>query len=91
MTGARCAGGPCIAPLPPTVPTENFTRRWSDPNSWTVGNVSGVVPKENDTVIIPEGWNMIYDVGVSPILTYLEINGILTFENNGNMDLTLRS
>ena len=34
---------------------------------------------------------MIYDVGVSPILTYLEINGILTFENNGNMDLTLRS
>ena len=39
MTGARCAGGPCIAPLPPTVPTENFTRRWSDPNSWTVGTV----------------------------------------------------
>ena len=36
---------------------------------------------------------MIYDVNssMSPILTYLEINGILTFENNGVQDLTLRS
>ena len=33
---------------------------------------------------------MIFDVD-SPILTYLEINGILTFENNGTADLTLRS
>ena len=53
MTGARCAGGPCIAPLPPTVPLENFTRRWSEPLGWSVGGVLGVVPKENDTVIIP--------------------------------------
>jgi hypothetical protein len=29
MTGARCAGGPCIDPLPAVVPMENKTRRWS--------------------------------------------------------------
>ena len=36
---------------------------------------------------------MIYDVNdsMSPILNYLEIDGILTFENNGTQDLTLRS
>ena len=36
---------------------------------------------------------MIYDVNdsMSPILNYLEIDGILTFENNGTQDLTLGS
>ena len=97
MTGARCAGGPCIIPLPadPTGSGQSYNcsmlRRWSDPNSWTIGNVTGKVPVENDSVIIPRCWTMIYDVADSTLLTYLEINGILIFENNGTVDLTLRS
>jgi len=42
MTGARCAGGPCIVPLPP-IPVDpydftNRTRRWSDRFSWSSGD-----------------------------------------------------
>jgi hypothetical protein len=72
-----------MAPITNT-PVENTTRRWSDPKSWNTNKI----PVAGDNITIESGWNMIYDVAVSPILNYLEINGRLTFENN-TKDLTL--
>ena len=84
ITGERCVG-PCIKAIN-TTPIENTTRRWSDPKSWT----SGKIPVAGDNVTIESGWNMLYDVAVSPIINYLEINGRLTFED-GVKDLQLNS
>jgi hypothetical protein len=49
ITGARCAGGPCIVPLPP-VPVDpydftNKIRRWSDRYSWSSGDEAGELPQ----------------------------------------------
>ena len=52
----------------------------------------GRVPQEGDEVVIEAGWDMIYDVFDSPILSKLEINGRLTFGDNTTMyPLTLNT
>ncbi len=87
MKGSRCVG-PCIAPINTSVPIEDRVRRWSVDTDWD----TGLKPKAGDNITIEPNWNMIYDVADAnaPILNYLEINGILTFED-GIKDLTLRS
>jgi hypothetical protein len=70
------------------VPIEDRVRRWSKREDWD----SNTVPIAGDNITIEPSWNMIYDVADAdaPILNYLEINGILTFEDDIK-DLTLRS
>jgi hypothetical protein len=73
MLGVRCVDA-CMAAINTTV-IENTTRYWSNATSWT----SGAVPVAGEDVEVESGWNMIYDVAVSPIVNILTINGRLTF------------
>mmetsp|Transcript_29264 Transcript_29264/g.28392 ORF Transcript_29264/g.28392 Transcript_29264/m.28392 type:complete len:776 (-) Transcript_29264:1803-4130(-) len=77
MVGIRCVDV-CL-PSIEDVEVEDTVRYWSDPNSWT----SGAVPVEGDDVEVESGWNMILDVD-TPILNIVEINGRLTFQDNGD-------
>lgn len=74
--GYRC-DGPCMSDIVEK-PIETTIRRWSDPASWD----SGKLPIAGESVEIQSGWNMLYDLPESPILSMLEINGRLTFEND---------
>jgi hypothetical protein len=51
---------------------------------------NNVLPAANDNVTIQPGWNMIYDISDSPIINYIEINGQLTFLDDGK-NHTLRA
>lgn len=50
---------------------------WSDPSSWP--NLNGRIPEEGEEVDIMRGYDIIYDIGVSPVFKNVEINGKLTF------------
>jgi hypothetical protein len=54
---------------------ENGTRYWSDPKQWP----NGTLPKEGDNVYINPGTNWVFDLPVSPLYRYIEINGHVTF------------
>ena len=86
MTGYRCVGS-CLTGINETAVETTF-RRWSNRLSWP----SGAVPIANESVEILPGWNMLYDVAEvdSHILSMLQINGRLTFED-GVKDLHLKS
>lgn len=75
VKGFRC-NGPCLSDTT-DVEIETEFRRWSNASSWN----NSKVPEFNDTVEIPSGVNMLYDVEESPILNVLTINGRLTFED----------
>lgn len=78
----RCLGS-CLATVV-SVQTENKTRLWSDKTQWPNGNL----PQEGDNVIIPPGQNWIFDLPESPVYTYIEINGIVTFKQDApNLNL----
>mgnify|MGYP002629819704 CR=1 FL=1 len=68
-------------------PTENRTRYWSNSADWP----NGTVPIAGDRVEVLSGWNMVYDVEESPVLTMLSINGILTFKNDSSTQIHLRA
>ena len=78
MKGYRCIGS-CLPQINDTVIETEF-RRWSDPNSWT----SLAVPVANESVVVESGWNMLYDIddANAPILSMVQVNGRLTFEND---------
>lgn len=59
---------------------EATERLWSDPASWPTGKV----PAEGEDVHIEPGWNMTMDLEETPILGYVEINGLLVFQNHFN-------
>lgn len=74
ITGYRCKDYCKIDPVEdPDVKTELL---WSDIDTWPH---LGRVPEEGDEVEIKSGWEVTYDVGTSPILKSLEVNGKLTF------------
>lgn len=73
MKAYRCVG-PCLPPVT-TVPIESTIRYWSNITSW----VSGKVPIAGEDVVIPPGQNFIFDLDVSPIYNYVQINGRVTF------------
>ena len=81
MTGERCAGS-CFGDIA-DMSTENGTRYWSNTTSWP----KGVLPVEGEDVIIDPSWNMILDLPITPILSSLEINGVLTFKPSMNITL----
>lgn len=74
MEGLKCLTGVCDLGFLNLVEIEEDARMWSDPSSWT----SGQVPVTGDDVVIEAGWNMYLDVN-SGILNSLEINGRLSF------------
>jgi hypothetical protein len=58
-------------------PREDTERLWSDASIWP----DGTLPQEGDNVTIPYEWNLVMDVN-PPKLNYLEVNGILNFDDS---------
>jgi hypothetical protein len=54
--------------------------RWSDKETWI--NTLGHIPMEGDVVEIMEGWDVLYDVGISPVFKSLEVNGKLSIDED---------
>ena len=50
-------------------------RYWANATDWP----SGKVPEAGANVEVLSGWNMIYNLGDSPIYGTIVVNGILTF------------
>ena len=50
---------------------------WSNIETWT--NLPGRIPEEGDEVEIMDGWDVVYDIGTSPVFKNLQINGKLSF------------
>ena len=57
-------------------------RYWSDVENWPDSRL----PEENENVTIPYEWKMIMDVD-PPILNYVEVDGILIFDNEKDTKL----
>jgi hypothetical protein len=58
---------------------EDTVSYWSSPATW-----NGTVPVEGDDIIMESGKNIVYDLeGDSPIYNKIEINGRLTFLDDG--------
>jgi hypothetical protein len=68
-------------------------RLWSNPKDWDPAldpnaREVGIQPLEDGiNVKIPSGWNMHFDLDVSPKFDLLEINGCLTFAPKGDHHL----
>lgn len=84
--GIQCLNG-CGQAVVVAVPLGNVTY-WSNSSSWK--NRNNTVPRDNDSVVIEAGWNMILDVNTAS-LAKLTINGRLTFLNTTNITLTAAS
>jgi hypothetical protein len=82
----RCYPDPCFEGAQVVKKeTEKGVRLWSNPESWT----SGEVPVEGESFIIESGWNMQLDLPETPIFDQIEINGLLKFKPD--MDVHLRA
>lgn len=79
MTAIRCIGS-CLAVINTTVPIETNVRYWSNASSWN----NSKVPLEGEDIVIPPGQNFVFDMEVSPIYRYIQINGRVTFLNSAN-------
>ena len=77
LTGVRCVSN-CVPDVPEDLPFDNTIRYWSVLEDWG-GRLT--IPMDDEEVIIPSNWNMMYDVAVGDAkkLKSLEINGKLTF------------
>ena len=76
MVGHRCDGS-CFNYVPVVEkPVEKFERLWSDKNNWP----NQTLPKDNEDIEIPSGWNMTMDLPKPPLLKMVMINGILNFK-----------
>jgi hypothetical protein len=76
MKGSRCIGS-CL-PAIAQQEIETTEKLWSQPSTWP----DGKVPIAGQDVKILPGKNIIYDIEDSPIFTYVEINGRLTFKQD---------
>ena len=56
----------------------DVTNLWSDPKTWK--HLDNRIPVEGEDVLVPSGYNVIYDIGISPLFKSLEINGRVTFK-----------
>lgn len=59
----------------PTQEREDFERKWSNATQWP----NEQLPQDGDNVTIPFAWRITMDVD-PPVLNYLLVNGILTFD-----------
>ena len=66
--------------MPPVEEEElaDVTNLWSDPKTWK--HLDNRIPVEGEDVLVPSGYNVIYDIGISPLFKSLEINGRVTFK-----------
>jgi hypothetical protein len=62
FTGHRCDGS-CTAEVDFNVTVENRTRYWNTSTDWP----NNTIPQAGEDVHIEPGWNMIYDMGESPV------------------------
>lgn len=76
MKTYRCVG-PCL-PAVTEVAVESNVRLWSNDASWP----SGKVPLAGEDVVIEPGKNFVFDLEESPIYTYIQINGRVTFKED---------
>ena len=76
IAGYRC-DGPCIAAVS-NVAIDATQKLWSQASSWK----SGKVPLEGEDVVVEPGQNLIYDLELSPIYNYVQINGRVTFKQD---------
>jgi hypothetical protein len=82
---------PVLPECPPS------TRKWSDPMSWdpteeVEARTGFAIPEEGDVVEIPGTWNMELDLGETPIIDTLIINGCLHFkQGKAGEDIHLRA
>jgi len=80
----RCFGTHCvISNVAENVTMEAFKRVWSNPYSW----VSGAVPVNGERVTILPEWTMVLDCNTA-VLSFLEVNGVLQFDNTTSVMLT---
>ena len=77
MTGHRCLENcESLEPVEENEPTG--LHYWSDPATWL--NLPMRIPLEGEEVHIEDGWDVIYDIGTSPVFQSVQINGKLTFK-----------
>ena len=50
---------------------------WSNPSTWT--NLPNRIPLEGEDIEIMDGWDVVYDIGISPVFESLQVNGKLSF------------
>jgi hypothetical protein len=81
MAAERCIGA-CFDGIADVV-VENGTRYWSNASSWP----NNTLPVDGDDTVVQSGWNMVLDLPQTPILSSLQINGILTFLQGSNITL----
>ena len=68
ITGHRCLYD-CVDQVEEVEEQEDLVGLfyWSDPATWL--NLDNRIPEEGDEVHIEDGWDVIYDIGESPIFT----------------------
>ena len=77
-----CYGDHC-KPKETTPSSKNLTeKRWSSKETWE----SGKLPEEGEVVVIPSDWEIILDIE-TPVLAYIEINGVMKFDRNSSVTL----
>jgi hypothetical protein len=79
LTGHRCVGS-CNEVVEFNVEVENRTRYWNTSSDWPNNTIPGV----DEDVHIEPGWNMVFDMGESPVYRLIRVNGNLTFLNTTN-------
>jgi hypothetical protein len=77
--GHRCIGS-CVEEVDFNVTDENRTRYWNTSTDWP----NNTIPVEGEDVHIEPGWNMVFDMGESPIYKLIRVNGNLTFLNTSS-------
>jgi hypothetical protein len=77
ITGHRCVNGCDIEEVEEN-PDREIIYYWSDIATWP--NLPDRIPIEGDEVHIEDGWEVVYDIGDSPIFMSVEINGKLSFK-----------
>ncbi len=56
---------------------DQVTRLWSDVANWP--KLDNRIPIAGEAVVIEDGYDIIYDIGESPLFKSIEINGKLSF------------
>lgn len=87
MKGWRCKDACDLEPVDDEDP-QDTVKLWSDERTWPA---LGRVPIAGDEAEIPDGWEVIYDVGTSPVLKSVEVNGKLSFERGQSAQLNTYS
>lgn len=95
FSALKCFYVGCQPPLNPSYKLPVTSRPmtalyWSNTTTWSfalpgqggyLGNNKFGLPRDNDTVLIPDGKYVVCDINILPKLKHLQIEGILEFDN----------